>query len=70
MYFVSLHLYISDDGGLLLKYIHCAMPNIFMLHMCVYVYIYICMYIYMCVYVFMYIHTHILSALSLQYNFF
>ena len=41
MSFVSLHLYVPDEGSLLPKYRDCTTSNDFELYVCIYIYIHI-----------------------------
>ena len=53
-FFLSLYLYVPDEGSILSKYRDCTTSNDF--ELCIYIYIYI--YIYIHAYIYAYIHTH------------
>ena len=58
MSFVSLYLYVPDEGSLLPKYRDCTTYNDFeYIYIYIYIYIAIYIYIYIAIYIYMYVYS-------------
>ena len=68
MSFVSLYLYVPEEGSLLPKYRDCTTSNDFELYIyiCIYAYTYICIYMYMYVYIHMYMYIIMCTQFKME----